>query len=187
MHTPDVSASIPEEQRDTAGSAVPCDPAEQHPFLRWCYRGWHPTRLGRWLNRVQGWWSGLGLPPDFQVLLEVRGRVSGRRRATPVVVTTVAGGRYLVSMLGPRSEWVKNVAAADGAAWLLFSGLVVLPYLTYDTHTWRLWISFAEYLPLYALLGLAGVRRARLRLPGRAVLARWTAPPVEAFRPVGPE
>ena len=42
-------------------------------------------------------------------------------------------------------------------AWLLFSGLVALPYLTYDTHQWRLWISFAEYVPLYLLLALTRV------------------------------
>jgi hypothetical protein len=33
-----------------------------------------------------------------------------------VVVATVEGRRYLVSMLGPESNWVKNVEAADGTA-----------------------------------------------------------------------
>jgi len=45
------------------------------------------------------------------------------------------------------------IAPWPGLAWLVFSGLVVLPYLTYDTHRWQLWISFAQYLPFYALLG----------------------------------
>lgn len=40
-------------------------------------------------------------------------------------------------------------------AWLLFSGLAVLPYLTYADHQWQLWISVAEYGPVYALLGAA--------------------------------
>jgi deazaflavin-dependent oxidoreductase (nitroreductase family) len=84
--------------------------------MRLFYRNWHPTRLGRRVNRFSGWWSGLGLPPRFQAVLEVRGRKSGRTRSNPVVIATVAGGRYLVSMLGPGSDWVKNVEAADGDA-----------------------------------------------------------------------
>jgi deazaflavin-dependent oxidoreductase (nitroreductase family) len=84
--------------------------------MRLFYRDWRPTRLGRWLNRVQAWWSGLGLPPHFMAALETRGRVSGRRRTNAVVIATVAGKRYLVSMLGPRSDWVKNVEAAQGNA-----------------------------------------------------------------------
>jgi deazaflavin-dependent oxidoreductase (nitroreductase family) len=62
------------------------------------------------------WWSGLGLPPRFQAALEVQGRKSGRRRSNPVVIATVEGKRYLVSMLGPESDWVKNVEAAHGDA-----------------------------------------------------------------------
>jgi len=58
----------------------------------------------------------LGLPPRFQAVLEVRGRESGRRRSNPVVIATVDGKRYLVSMLGPGSDWVKNVEAARGDA-----------------------------------------------------------------------
>ena len=92
------------------------DPAERNAIMRLFYRDWRPTRLGRWVNRLQTWWSGLGLPPRFMAVLEVRGRVSGRRRANAVVIATVAGKRYLVSMLGPRSDWVKNVEAARGRA-----------------------------------------------------------------------
>lgn len=92
------------------------DPAERSALMRLVYRGWRPTRLGRWVNRFQGWWSGLGFPPSSVAALEVRGRASGRTRAIPVVVATVAGSHYLVSMLGPRSDWVKNVEAAHGDA-----------------------------------------------------------------------
>ena len=92
------------------------DPAERNAILRLFYRDGRPTRAGRWVNRLQGWWAGLGLPPKMQVALEVRGRTSGRTRANPVVIATVAGKRYLVSMLGPRSDWVKNVEAAHGEA-----------------------------------------------------------------------
>jgi len=92
------------------------DPAERSAYMRLFYRGWRPTRLGRWANRFAAWWSGLGLPPRIQAVLEVRGRASGRVRSIPVVIAGVEGQRYLVSMLGPKSEWVKNVEAAHGDA-----------------------------------------------------------------------
>ena len=62
--------------------------------------------------------------------------------------------------------------------WLLFSGLVALPYLTYDTHEWRLWISFAEYAPLFACLA-AGAPWPALR----TLLARRARPPAPMPRP----
>src|SRR5581483_9225422 len=99
----------------------PSDPADRSS-LRLFYRNWRPTRLGGWVNRFWGWWSGLGLPPKFQAALELRGRISGRRRSTPVVVATVQGRRYLVSMLSPESDWVKNVEAAHGDAVLRQGG-----------------------------------------------------------------
>jgi len=92
------------------------DPAERSGLMRLFYRNWRPTRLGRLANRFACWWSGLGLPPRFQAALEVHGRTSGRIRSNPVVTATVEGKRYLVSMLGPESDWVKNVEAAQGDA-----------------------------------------------------------------------
>ena len=92
------------------------DPAERSPILRLFYRDWRPTRLGRWVNRLASGWSGLGLASREMAVLEVSGRASGQRRSTPVVIATVEGKRYLVSMLGPGSDWVKNVEASDGEA-----------------------------------------------------------------------
>lgn len=92
------------------------DPAERSAWMRLFYRDWRPTRLGRKVNQLQGWLAGLGLPPNFMVVLEVRGRRSGRPRSTPVVIASLDGKDYLVSMLGPDSEWVKNVEAARGEA-----------------------------------------------------------------------
>jgi deazaflavin-dependent oxidoreductase (nitroreductase family) len=90
------------------------DPAERSALMRLFYRGWRPTRLGRWINQLQCWRSGLGLTPAYRVALEVTGRKSGRMRAKAVVIATLNGNQYLVSMLGPGSEWVKNVEAARG-------------------------------------------------------------------------
>ena len=92
------------------------DPAERNVVMGLLYRNWRPTRLGRWINRLNCWWSGLGLPPKLQAVLEVQGRKSGRIRSNPVVIATVEGKQYLVSMLGPESEWVRNVEAAHGRA-----------------------------------------------------------------------
>jgi hypothetical protein len=46
----------------------------------------------------------------------VKGRRTGTTVALPVVVADYQGGRYLVSMLGERTNWVRNVRAADGRA-----------------------------------------------------------------------
>lgn len=96
-------------------SSTHVDPAERNPIRRLFYRDWRPTRIGRWANRVAAWSSALGLSSKAAVL-DVRGRTSGRPRSTPVVIATVDGSRYLVSMLGPGSDWVKNVEAAHGEA-----------------------------------------------------------------------
>ena len=92
------------------------DPAERRPLLRVFYRDWRPTRVGRWVNRLASWLAGLGLSSREMAVLEVRGRASGRLRSTPVVIATVEGQRYLVSMLGTGSDWVKNVEATHGDA-----------------------------------------------------------------------
>ena len=100
----------------TISNATHSDPAERSPLLRLFYRDWRPTRIGRWVNRLASWLSVVGLSSREMAVLEVRGRASGQCRSTPVVVATVEGKRYLVSMLGPGSDWVKNVEAAHGDA-----------------------------------------------------------------------
>jgi len=91
------------------------DPAER-TYNRIFYRGRRPTRLGRWVNKLTGWYAASGLPPNIMAVLEVRGRKSGQTRSNPIVVATIDGKRYLVSMLGPESDWVKNVEAVQGDA-----------------------------------------------------------------------
>ena len=51
--------------------------------------------------------------------MEVTGRRSGQPIQLPIVILRVAGARYVVSMLGPKVNWVRNVEAADGLAVLL--------------------------------------------------------------------
>lgn len=80
------------------------------------YRDWHPTRLGKFASRALAWMSGKGLTPPILVTLQVRGRRSGRLHNTVLVVTEHQGQRYLVSMLGDGSDWVRNIRAAGGKA-----------------------------------------------------------------------
>ena len=93
------------------------DPAERG-HLRLFYRDWRPTRLGKLVNGCWAWLAGLGLTPQILLTLQVKGRRSGRLRDTVLVVAEHDGQRYLVSMLGDGSEWVRNVRAAGGKAFV---------------------------------------------------------------------
>lgn len=92
------------------------DPAERTGYLRFFYRGWRPTLIGRLWSRAYAWVSGLGLLPRMLLTLQTSDRSSGRVTSTILVVATYQGQRYLVSMLGEGSEWVQNVRAAGGRA-----------------------------------------------------------------------
>jgi hypothetical protein len=46
----------------------------------------------------------------------VRGHRSGRTISFPVVVTDYQDERFLVAMLGQKTNWVRNVRAGDGRA-----------------------------------------------------------------------
>lgn len=94
------------------------DPAERGGYLRYFYRDWRPTRLGRLWSRAWAWITGLGLTPRILITLQVKDRTSGRTHMTVLVVAEHEGRRYLVSMLGNDSEWVKNVRTAGGEAFI---------------------------------------------------------------------
>jgi len=94
------------------------DPAERSGYLRFFYRNWHPTRLGRLWSRACAWVAGLGLLPEVLVTLLVKDRRSARLHATVLVAAPYEGHRYLVSMLGERSEWVQDIRATGGAAFV---------------------------------------------------------------------
>ncbi|MER5447576.1 nitroreductase/quinone reductase family protein [Streptomyces sp. NPDC002764] len=85
-----------------------------HRLDRWLYRGGRPNRAARVLNHLGAAQYAAGLGPRNWVALEVRGRRTGRLIRFPVVVAEHEGERYLVSMLGERANWVRNVRAAGG-------------------------------------------------------------------------
>jgi len=70
-----------------------------------------PTGLERVINRAIGALVGLGLAPAHMWVLEVRGRPSGRVRATPVDLLAEGGRLYLVAPRGA-TEWVRNAEAS---------------------------------------------------------------------------
>jgi len=89
---------------------------------RWLYRGGRPGRLARWINRGFAAVHASGRAPESWVALEVVGRRSGRAIVFPLVMVTVGGERFLVSMLGQDAAWVRNVRAAGGHAILRHGG-----------------------------------------------------------------
>lgn len=71
-----------------------------------------------WYRRLNGIGSpiiALGLAPRDAVILEVRGRSSGKVRKLPILRTAHQGDDYLIALAG-ESQWVRNVRAAGGAA-----------------------------------------------------------------------
>jgi hypothetical protein len=70
------------------------------------------------LNRGWAIIHSLGIFPDNLVTLQVVGRRSGKMTSFPLAMTLMNGERYLVSMLGAETNWVRNVKAADGRATL---------------------------------------------------------------------
>ncbi len=80
------------------------------------YRGKRPGSAARLLNTVQAQLAAHGIGPSRVVTLDVRGRKTGRIISIPVVVADCDGERYLVSMLGENSAWVRNLRAAGGDA-----------------------------------------------------------------------
>ena len=85
---------------------------------RWMYRGGRPNQLTKIINKGWAFIHSLGLFPNYLVTLEVVGRQSGKVISFPLAMTVLHGERYLVSMLGEDTNWVRNVQAAGGKATL---------------------------------------------------------------------
>jgi hypothetical protein len=83
---------------------------------RWLYRQRRASGLARFLNAAQARLAAAGAGPGWLVMVEVTGRRSGRTISFPAVVADYDNGRYLVSMLGEDTIWVRNVRAAGGRA-----------------------------------------------------------------------
>jgi deazaflavin-dependent oxidoreductase (nitroreductase family) len=66
-------------------------------------------------NRIGVPIIAVGLAPRDAVILEVRGRKSGKLRRLPILRTRYEGDDYLVALAG-ESQWVRNVRAAGGRA-----------------------------------------------------------------------
>ncbi|MBV9320488.1 MAG: nitroreductase family deazaflavin-dependent oxidoreductase [Mycobacterium sp.] len=82
---------------------------------RWQYRGGHPGWSARIANRLAATTFAAGVGPNHAARLEVRGHKSGRTISFPVVVADYEGERYVVAMLGGKTNWVRNLRA-DGRA-----------------------------------------------------------------------
>ena len=93
--------------------------ARTHVLDRWLYRGRRAHWLARRINGATARLAAAGRGPSQLYTLEVRGRHSGKIIRFPVVVAEYEGERYLVSMLGDDTNWVRNVRAADGHAVLV--------------------------------------------------------------------
>lgn len=85
---------------------------------RWLYRGQRPNWIARILNNAWAAIHSTGIAPNWLVTLEVTGRKSGQMVLLPLVVAIVDGQRYFVSMLGDNAQWVLNVRAAHGKAFI---------------------------------------------------------------------
>jgi deazaflavin-dependent oxidoreductase (nitroreductase family) len=77
--------------------------------------GWFTRRV---VNVAVVGLTRLGVSVWGSRVLEVRGRVSGEPRRTPVNLLTFGGAHYLVSPRG-ECQWVRNVRAAGGTLDLL--------------------------------------------------------------------
>lgn len=86
-------------------------------LARWMYPGGRPNRLVCGVNRV---WAavfarGLLASPTL-ITLEVESGAGEKPAVLPLTMADVDGERYLVSMFGEKSGWVRRVRAADGRA-----------------------------------------------------------------------
>ena len=87
-------------------------------FQRWQFRDGRPNRSARVLSRLLGIAFAAGIGPNQASTIEVRGRKTGRTISFPIVVVPYEGDRYLVAMLGDKTNWVRNLRADNHAVLL---------------------------------------------------------------------
>src|SRR3970282_304035 len=99
-------------------------PPVSHLLIPFLYRRGRPTRAAWFINRSWSWLASMGVLASRwagravigPATLEVSGRRSGRPRSNMVTWVECSSQRYFVSMLGPRSDWIRNLEAAGGEA-----------------------------------------------------------------------
>ncbi|OBA92218.1 hypothetical protein A5662_21370 [Mycobacteriaceae bacterium 1482268.1] len=84
-------------------------------FQRWQYRGGRPGWSARISNRLGAMAIAAGMGPNRAATVEVRGHKTGRTVSFPVVVADHEGDRYLVAMLGDKTNWVRNLRVNNHA------------------------------------------------------------------------
>jgi len=89
---------------------------------QWLYRGQRPNWIAKIFNRAWAIVASRSVTSNGLVALEVIGRKSGRIVSFPLVMVTVDRQRYLASMLGDNTQWVRNVRASGGKAVLRSGG-----------------------------------------------------------------
>ncbi|QIS12520.1 nitroreductase family deazaflavin-dependent oxidoreductase [Nocardia arthritidis] len=87
-----------------------------HHYLRWLYRTGRPNLFARIQNHWSARFFAAGIWPRRVAALGISGRRSGRTIWFPVVITEFEGARYIVSMLGDKVNWVRNLTVAHGHA-----------------------------------------------------------------------
>ena len=88
---------------------------------------WNKAGLNHLTRHIAPWMPGLGV-------IVHRGRHSGRRYETPVMVFSTGNGYVIALTYGPETDWVKNVLAA-GSCELSTRGQTITlgsPHLFHD-------------------------------------------------------
>jgi hypothetical protein len=138
------------------------------PDTVWLYRQRRAGGLAKVLNAVQARLAAAGVGPGWLVVVEITGRRSGKTISFPAVIADYDNGRYLVSMLGEDTNWVRDVRAAGGHAVLRHGGRE--PVLLQEVDAGRRAPILRSYLQR------APGARAHIPVDYRA--------PVEAFEPI---
>ena len=112
----------PDSTSSPLGGDSQCWASQTHrrpsTFQRRQFRDGRPNRSARVLSRLLGIAFAAGIGPNQAATIEVRGRKTGRKISFSVVIVAYEGDRYLVAMLGDKTNWVRNLRADNHAVLL---------------------------------------------------------------------
>jgi hypothetical protein len=146
-------------------------------LLRWMYRSGRPNPVARVLNKMSAIQFSTGwILPSRLGTLEVVGRHTCRVISFPVAIVDYQDARYLVAMLGEKTNWVRNVRAAGGRAVLRHGRREAIRLEEVDID--------ARGPILQRYLAIAPGARPHIPVDQRALLADFerVAPQVPVFR-----